>query len=1272
MFNFLLQPENLQQAVYSPRWAWLVRADVDVKTVVTWDRKLPRNRRVLVPIDVQAYVASENPAETLVPVSGGPDDPPPFADGDKPAAGIHLHWAMPDALLRGSESADSDELEMTLLPDRWVVMRVLYPVGISRPMLRGWVVDARKGSVTPLDGFDGNTADNPEMPAFERLDGTVGGSPLWTASYSASAGRFGFHDPLDDLDSLRETATEGFTSDVATYVVAGWYSDTTADPINTSGASELLDRLYDLGWYLDPEADESATEPDPPVLKRLYSMAGFDSPQQAAPTRIFVKGREETFNYADIAPVPALPVDNPASVVLAQREPRFLSLLHGMVTGVPIGEAPANIDERPDPAALSIAIGHDTDDIVAALGAAASDASDSERGAVEMLAAAFTSDLLDRLGSPDGMRDIAEREHADTFWSLPGKPLPAARPDELRVEDSSAISATSVGRKGRAAIKATELKLDLNPIPVWRDKVRFAPVGAAPKAAAPNISLAAADGKTAERRTVTRPAPRLFRPQAPIVAVRGAKPSLRHHQDGLYDDAGRLRCRYPSEAITSIKGTIDAASLVPTLGSGALPREVLTVVREAVTLNPYCSAWLAAAAAEDDTAAQPQYQMRIEAEMLRLFSPDGRYDGSGEYTLSTAPTSSRSTRPRAVAGDHWKSVSGYDRIVSRQLAAELARASYLQGTPPSPLGVTAWRQPWIPLWLEWRVELVGSDTLDDWQLDDLDLARKPGAASQPKAFEFVGRSPIGRGLATALHAGIERWIEAEQARDATNAALDAAQQSALEALADFLEPLDLASASLDGIREQLLGIDYVGNLSTGVDEDDTPVATAAPTPLFGGTIRIAALRLVDAFGRTLDVPVSKALTTTTLEVDGAPASIRIPPRIQHGARWLLRFVDPAYSGDPANAPEAFVNQLEPTLAVNPVAGFLLPDHIDEALEMFDVDGNALGQLSHHEITGAVRWEPAPGRPVPPGAGPLAELRPDALPLGQMAAAIVREDIRDRASGTTPAESTLTTLLRAIDTTLWTVDTYGTTGSATVAGLVGRPIAVVKATLRLDVPDDLNEVIVTAPGGVEERRAAFEALKEQRFPVRLGDLQRSDDALLGFYLDDDYEQFHLIDKAVAATARDVGIHRGQLGLLGKVTLPGIVPLSHPMLAPDDTFYIRPGQVIRLTLLMLPAGRVHLTSGILPRKALALSDSWVSKGLQRVIPSVRVGPVLVDPEEIRLPKVSLLGEKQQFTRRTGPLTWRDDPIVSATQSALLPRMPHEIQEGWIRIMNEEDNG
>ena len=462
-----------------------------------------------------------------------------------------------------------------------------------------------------------------------------------------------------------------------------------------------------------------------------------------------------------------------------------------------------------------------------------------------------------------------------------------------------------------------------------------------------------------------------------MVALRGARPSHRHHGDGWYDEDGRLRCRYPADGVTEFSGVITGAAVLATLGSGAIPPEVVLVVREAVLLNPYGYQWLAAAAAPapSDRAA---LEARLAAEMVRLYGVDGRYDGSSHLATSIPLYDGRA---------EWADVSAELSIVDRKIAGELARHSLLAGTPPSPVAFTLWRQPWVPLWLEWRVRVEGTDTAAGWELDGLDLRPAAGGpAGNPVASTLVGRSPIGQGAATALHYGISRWLDAERQRDATGGStLPPTDTSILERLGDLLGPasgvptaLDLVSASLDGIREQLLGIDYVGVIERAAGA--RPQAVGAPTPVFGGVLRIDALRLVDAFGRVLDVPpgaVAATASTADLAV-AAPASgtgtalagthpgIWMRPRVQHQARWLLRLVDPAPTGS-IEPREAFVDQIDPARAVNPVAGFLLPDHIDEELEAFTRAGMAIGQVAHDAVSGAVTWEPAPGRAVPPDA-----------------------------------------------------------------------------------------------------------------------------------------------------------------------------------------------------------------------------------------------------------------------------------------------------------------
>jgi hypothetical protein len=764
--------------------------------------------------------------------------------------------------------------------------------------------------------------------------------------------------------------------------------------------------------------------------------------------------------------------------------------------------------------------------------------------------------------------------------------------------------------------------------------------------------------------------------------VRGAKPSHRHHDDGLYDESGRLRCRYPKEVVTGIEGVVEGDAVLPTLANGAIPGEVVSIVREAILLDPYAHSWLAAAGAPPSRFEAAH--ARMIAETVRLYGTSGTYDPSGRAAITpaafvAAPHGGATDGPHAAA-DPWERTSKNQAAVSAQIAAEIARFSLVRGTPPSPIAITTWRQPWVPLWLEWKVTLNGDKTMRGWDLASIDLGAREGddAPAAALSFEFAGRSPINERLGDALHSGISEWLAAEQQRDLANpprSQLSDSEEAALGVLNDKMGPVDLVSASLDGIREQLLGIPYVGQVARGPEGPDGksfPRADALPTPLFGGALRLDALRLVDAFGRTLDVPVSAVRTTSTLEVVGEAASIWLRPRLQHAARWLFRLVDPAHptTADPLLAPEAFVDQEDPASAVNPVVGFLLPDHVDEALEFFDVGGTPLGQLGHDEITGAVAWEPAPGRPLPPDAGPLAGLDDHTRIAGLLAAGVVQADVNTRATDQRPKPSSLSALLRAVDTTLWTVDTFGAIGSPSIAGLVGRPIALVRATVRLEIPDDVSDVFVAEAGGPDARRAAFTALNQMRFPVRIGALHRSDDSVLGFFVDDDYLHLHVVDQVVTSAALESGRHKGFLGLLGDT--PKRVPIAHDYLIDQATLWVRPGQPLRLTLLMLPAGKVHLTSGILPRKALALGDDWVTPGLVKLMPSLRVGPVLVDPAEIRLPLVNLLGDKQTFTRRTGPLTWRDDPIVAATQTALLPRLPHEVQEGWVRVTPGDAEG
>ena len=202
--------------------------------------------------------------------------------------GVHLHWAMPDALLRGAladpssahrppasgPSAAGGGVGMAALPDRWLVLRLLAPAaGAGTAVSRGWVLDAATGRAWDLVRLDwrppgrrrrrgaGNARRSARRSDRRRrrhadMDrrGTTpraAGSPFTTRSTTSNA------DP-----ALGGTLPGGPVAERATYTVVGWWSRGDLDPLDEIRGTASLDRrLADLGWTLQPGTDTAAAPP---------------------------------------------------------------------------------------------------------------------------------------------------------------------------------------------------------------------------------------------------------------------------------------------------------------------------------------------------------------------------------------------------------------------------------------------------------------------------------------------------------------------------------------------------------------------------------------------------------------------------------------------------------------------------------------------------------------------------------------------------------------------------------------------------------------------------------------------------------------------------------------------------------------------------------------------------------------------------------------------------------------------------------------------------
>ena len=520
--------------------------------------------------------------------------------------------------------------------------------------------------------------------------------------------------------------------------------------------------------------------------------------------------------------------------------------------------------------------------------------------------------------------------------------------------------------------------------------------------------------------------------------------------------------------------------------------------------------------------------------MLR-FGDQGIYDGATIAFDLQVPRTPAARRRHAAAAP-----MRIDAGVRQQqvlVADELRKFSLYHGVDPDLVGVTTWSQPWVPMWLEWEVTVDGLDppTIQAWNLGQVELERHAAVEIVGDTAVLRGRTLLTTGVAATLHDAISDWLTAEDELDAAGGGLvDEATEERYRVLDAAVQHLDLVATSLDGIRHQLLGFPVSDGLrrpSDGNGGTVDPAPTSAPHAVLAGAVSLTRARLLDTFGRTLEVPIDAVRTPARASLPDRPGALEVAPRLLRPARWNLRLVDSATEpgggrcrgprrpdrGGPAGQPGRRLHHGRPPrrerrgVRRRRLAARRAPPRARQRRR--DVGdrrrarGSGRRQARNYGLTDAQRV------------------------LGRFAAGLVAADAAARRGRSIdpdgPAESALTSLLRAIDTTLWTVDTFAALGSEHVAGLVGRPIAVVRAQLALELrpPDGID---LSDPDRAAEWEAAERLAARYAFPVRIGELTRSDDGVLGFFVDDDYSRFRIVDKVIAGTARETGRSRGQLG------------------------------------------------------------------------------------------------------------------------------------------------
>lgn len=542
-------------------------------------------------------------------------------------------------------------------------------------------------------------------------------------------------------------------------------------------------------------------------------------------------------------------------------------------------------------------------------------------------------------------------------------------------------------------------------------------------------------------------------------------------------------------------------------------------------------------------------------------------------------------------------------------------ASYQGRLPAIPLG--PWSQPWSPLFLEWAgtycyvpFELNGSPA---WTFDGTDYRLSAAPSTIPLEQRSVGGiSLLGPQAGFVFGARLEKFVQ--QFGTGTELAqldqwienVDGWQFLAQE-LTGFNQLLSLRDGRAfrrPALADQLGGLPVAA--LTGYDDGPIPAPLALPAasqgqvntvPLFPngaapnfhgarqGELFFTDFFLYDKFGRVLyaiesgqssglydytnfPVRIDPALLPDQSLAPKVTSVLQLPPRLLQHARLDFRLLDAQ--------DDSKVYEVDPD--VMPISGWVLPNHLDGSILVFAPNGAALGE--YRLLVGADGRKSGVWTPPPHSVLTFAEVTAAAPHLAAMLS-----------SARLATEAGFQAFLAAIDATLWTTDPLGSRVDANLSVLVGRPLALIRTRLELQLDGD---PIVDTGWAATFDQPAPDFLTSQ-FSIRLGDRLTRQDGVMGYYSGSDYDTFN------STAAPDPGSGQDYLQVIGPV---GSIAAgtNYPKLS------FAAGDYCYLTVLADPRAAMHAFTGILPVKQCDIPQPFVEAALAAMQISFSLGPLL----------------------------------------------------------------
>jgi hypothetical protein len=1218
-------------------------------------------------------------------------------------AGVHLHWALPDALTKAAHA--SAETTFPAVPTRWLVTRsrldgagnsvveqrwvvesdYLYPEGegdlsgsiafpipahLDRPQGRPFRFLGRAMSLQQWLNPERDGGKTPEY--LDRLTAAGYGHPAFAALYPNCRSVFGFYDPAP-----------GPPSSGLQYDVIGWYSAPGDDHLAVLargqahelklsgpaalGADALLNLLADeAGWALRVTMTQqqlrAALSDADDVWAELHSrqwLTRIDDQTALVMARGWRAERPLSARFEDAAERIARLLDDLTAAALGAARPER-TICFARLRFAPAAATPID-------AHLTLAVGNTGPEALAAWLATRIDPLHS--AAVESQLEAILALSSVEQQALDTNPKLAEARHEKTFNAIPG---------ETRWTISSQLPA--------AESADADTSQELPDLPE-------------------HLSTALAqlnhlqDAYDRTQRAIEAQRRQIFADWYKYLLCSYPPPDEIEH----YADADTVRAFIELKGLAPLEEQIVAAARLDQRRNEAAE----LIRRELARLSPDAAGKASYTLRE---IAGPRYYQPTEPVALLVgdaVRPSPRYgqdhrlrpDGMLETRLLADVDIGQPSAESLAA--LWSHLDG----VWRELAAGLA------GERSDEIGFALWQQPpWHPLLLEWEVEFfpraeasnrTGQERVYDeryittnYQLDEgsIELALRDGQHTVVGGAEYYsGNSILTSFAAEHLRTRIARYlVDLVLRRDHEQFFVDA-QIGAADRNAEFLQQnvdqvvdwyttrycptraddpvCNVARAyrelgggfaglsqALSGFNDALLmhrqttqlpiadplgfaeGQAFALRVREAVQRSNlsAPMPANDFNPIRAGALQISRLRLVDSFGQVRDVTWDRLVMPAPLREPNNSTWVSLPPRLAQPARLNLRWLAASTAATEAGAHPV----------TTPICGWLLPNHLDDTLMVYDHTGAAVGQID--EFAG---WEPAPGAPLQVSRAQVHDPAFDGINahLRRLIAQLTL------APGEAPAEKQrfLAAFYDTIEATLHTIEPEGAAQQLGLALLFGRPIAVVRATVSLELQG--------APA-FDQGWAAFDqdlrrntrdshGFTRVKFPIRIGAQGQFNDGVLGFWKERpagyDHDSFYAVLAEPSQHERIVA-HDSPAALIEQ--------------AIDD-----PPEL--LTLLIDPRGTVHATCGALPTKVIDIPPEQFAAALAALEVTFLTAPLITPRDQIRLSPPPEPGYRWSWLApapAAGELAWTEVASDATISKALFVQHFPTAQAIWEHLL------